>query len=77
MKITKHDDGDGAFAWTNSTNNGFINFQPACGGSMRMWWCEDDDGHLYSFTGLVNGSTDAPAYMRRMAKQAKKDLGLD
>ena len=92
MKITKHDDGGGAFAWTNDKNNGFISFTPAAPdgdtstaegmyGAARLgdrrFWCQDGKDLVYSFRSLVNGSTSAPAYMRRMAKQAQKDLSKE
>ena len=89
MKITKRNDGGGAFAWTNDKNNGFISFKPdAPGGDTstaegmyvaarlgdRRFWCEDAKGYVYSFASLIGGSTSAPAYMRRMARQAQKDI---
>jgi len=89
MTITKRNDGDGALVWTNDKNNGFIAYTPdapdgdtptpegmyvAARLGDRRFWCEDAKGYVYSFASLIGGSASAPAYMRRMAREVRRQV---
>ena len=76
MTISRKTYPDGSQDWINSKNNGFIK-RDANG----KFWCEDDQGFVYSFSGLsrkVDRSAGfhgiGPAYMRTIARRATKDL---
>jgi hypothetical protein len=43
----------------------------------REFWCEDREGYMYSFSGLVDGYSSAPAYMRTLARRVKRDIERD
>jgi len=38
------------------------------------FYCEDEAGYVYSFTGLVNGTSNAPKYMKALARAVERDL---
>jgi hypothetical protein len=88
MTITKEGDPGDFTYWHNDRNDAFITFEPAgsrdCGVAGlyvaarmgdRRFWCQDAEGNVYSFHGLLDKDTSAPTYMRRMARQAQKDIG--
>jgi len=68
MKITRRQHMDGGADWFNDRNNGFVSVDKD-----GRWWCEDHKGSVYGFSNLVTGSTQAPAYLRKMAKRAQRD----
>jgi|TARA_A100001518_G_C1188214_1_gene34506 hypothetical protein len=85
MKIKHEVEANGTQTWSNDRNNGFICYRPRAAGSTRdsyvmaragdgTFWCECHREFVYSFTSLVTGHSNAPAYMTRLAKRAAKDL---
>ena len=76
MTITRKTHPNRSQEWINSKNNGFIS-RDASG----KFWCEDDQGFVYSFGGLLRKVDRragfhgiGPAYMRAIAPRAARDL---
>jgi hypothetical protein len=82
--ITHHTDGS-TQTWTlRGRRNAFITYSPAAAGSVKdlytrarvgdgTWWCEDHRGYVYSFETLLSGRSNAPSYMVRLARRARRD----
>jgi len=76
---------DGSQAWLSTQNNAYITFNPSRAGSITdpyvaarvgdgSMMCVDNKDFVWAFAGLVSGNTDAPAYMKTLARRAAKDL---
>ena len=76
---------DGSQAWLSTQNNAYITFNPSRAGSITdpyvaarvgdgSMMCVDTKAFVWAFAGLVSGTTDAPASMKKMARRAAKDL---
>ena len=85
MSIIHKIESDGSQVWYNSKNNAYIDYSPSRAGSITdpyvaarvgdgSMMCVDNNDYVWGFTGLVSGNTDAPAYMKTMARRAAKDL---
>lgn len=90
MKFRRIDDSNDHSTWVTDSNNAFIRVRfadpakkddlDAVGlyiyarlGNFR-YWCEDNQGFMYNFESLLDGTADAPAYMKRLAKRVARDL---
>ena len=85
MSIIHKIENDGSQVWYNSKNNAYIDYDPSRAGSITdpyvaarvgngSMMCVDNKDFVWAFAGLVSGNTDAPAYMKKMARRAAKDL---
>jgi len=85
MSIIHKIENDGSQAWLNSKNNAYITHDPSRAGSITdpyvaarvgngSMMCVDNKDFVWAFEALVSGHTDAPGYMKAMARRAAKDL---
>ena len=86
MKIIHHGPhADGGYTWSNNKNNGFISYSPKDAGTITdsyilarvgdgTFHCVCNNDFVYSFDGLLSGYSDAPVYMKKMARKARRFL---
>jgi len=76
---------DGRQSWSSTKNNAYITFDPSRAGSITdpyvaarvgdgSMMCVDNKDFVWAFKALVSGHTNAPGYMKTLARRAAKDL---
>ena len=76
---------NGKQSWSSTKNNAYITFDPSRAGSITDLYvaarvgdgsmmCVDNRDFVWAFAGLVSGHTNAPGYMKTLARRAAKDL---